>query len=113
MEVKLVTPKYTYELIQGGGDIELIDVRTPAEYADFHASGAVLLPLNLLDPIAFVAERESATKKPVYILCKTSVRASHACEMLLAAGAKDVFVVEGGTIAWAESGLPIEFSDQE
>lgn len=37
------------------GEIELIDVRTPAEYRESHASGAKNIPLDTLDPKAIMS----------------------------------------------------------
>ncbi|HUR39278.1 MAG TPA: rhodanese-like domain-containing protein [Planctomycetota bacterium] len=89
------------QALRANGTVALIDVRTPAEYREVHAEGAVLMPLDQLDAAALGAGT------PVYILCETGPRAFKAAEKLKAAGRADVVVVEGGTQRWAEAGLPV------
>ena len=86
-------------------DLTVIDVRTPAEYESVHARGAKLKPLHDLSADSFTQQQ-----KPVYILCKSGVRATQAAEQLLAAGVNHPVVVEGGTDAWVAAGLPVERS---
>ncbi len=85
----------------------VIDVRTAGEYESVHAEGAKSLPLQDLDPARFFASL-GAADTPVYLLCKSGVRATQAAELLLQAGARHPVVVEGGTDAWAAAGLPIQ-----
>jgi rhodanese-related sulfurtransferase len=80
---------------------EIIDVRTPAEYGEVHATYARNVPLDRLDPKAFAANG------PVYVICKSGGRGKMACEKLIAAGVANVVNVEGGTTAWVEAGLPV------
>ena len=42
----------------GGPPPQIIDVRTPAEYAQVHAEGARPVPLDRLDPAAVMSARE-------------------------------------------------------
>ncbi len=94
--------------IAAGEAVELLDVRTPGEYAAQHARGAKLIPLDQLDAAAFARERNGAA--PVFLLCQGGKRATMAAEKLAAAGCADAVVVEGGTNAWAAAGLPCESS---
>jgi rhodanese-related sulfurtransferase len=86
---------------------DLIDVRTPVEYAEVHAKGAKLIPLDLLDPKAVMADRNGSAGEPVFVLCKSGTRAAKAVERFRAAGFDNVFSVEGGTQAWERAGLPV------
>lgn len=47
------------ELCRSGDRLNIIDVRTPAEFARVHAVGAVLVPLDQLDPTAVKTVRRS------------------------------------------------------
>jgi rhodanese-related sulfurtransferase len=87
--------------------VGLIDVRTPVEYAEVHAEGAKLFPLDVLDPKAVMSERDGSASEPVYVLCKSGARAAKAVERFRAAGFDNVFSVEGGTQAWERAGLPV------
>ena len=84
----------------------LVDVRTPAEFGEVHATGAQLVPLDILDrPTVEAARGKNAG--PVYLLCASGIRATKAAEKLRNGGLDDVVVVEGGTNAWAAAGLPV------
>src|SRR5690606_21499423 len=74
--VPSVSPEELQQLRQQGSDVELIDVRTPIEYAEVHVDGARLVPLDMLDPQAIAATCQG---KPVYVLCRTGGRAAKAC----------------------------------
>lgn len=94
-------------LIESGKTLDLLDVRTPAEFARMHARGARLVPLDELDPAAIAAQR-GAIANPLYILCQSGGRAASACQRLIDAGLANVYRVEGGADAWEKAGLPIE-----
>lgn len=85
----------------------LIDVRTPAEYAGGHVPGALLLPLGDLT-VPRLNERRNHPGGPVYVLCQSGGRARRAIVQLAAAGVTDCVLVEGGTQAWQDAGLPLE-----
>jgi rhodanese-related sulfurtransferase len=104
MSVASVSPGRLAELGRAG-KIDLIDVRTPAEFRELHAAGARNVPLDRLDPAAVVRARDG--EGPLYVICRSGSRGRLACEKFLAAGFPDVVNVEGGTLAWAECGLPV------
>lgn len=90
------------ELVEAG--VDLVDVREASEYAAGHIPRARLVPLN-----AFLARpREHVAAEPVVFVCAVGVRSALACEMAAAIGLRRVYNLEGGTSAWAASGLPIE-----
>jgi rhodanese-related sulfurtransferase len=101
-------PVEIYRRISGGEAADLIDVRSPGEFAGQHAAGARSLPLDQLDPAAFLREREGANGRPIYLICQSGKRAAMAADKLVAAGCTNAVIVEGGTVAWAEAGLPCE-----
>lgn len=84
---------------------DLLDVRTPPEYASAHVPGARLRPLDQLKAEALLAHHKPGT--PIYILCQTGARASKAIAQLKRAGCDDCVLVEGGTQAWIDAGLPV------
>ncbi|MDP3850485.1 MAG: rhodanese-like domain-containing protein [Luteolibacter sp.] len=84
----------------------LLDVRTPAEFEEIHAEGAVLVPLDILDRKR-VEDARGADAGPVYILCASGIRSVKAAAQLESAGLGDLHVVEGGTKAWDAAGLPV------
>jgi len=101
-----ITAEELSNLIKSGKKIDLIDVRTPAEFREIHAEPAKLLPLDKLSAESLKALRTTATDQPVYVICKSGNRGRQACDKLRAAGVS-VVNVEGGTTAWAAAGLPV------
>ena len=67
------------------GEIDLFDVRTPAEFQSVHLPAARNAPLESLRPEDLLAQRRHAG--PVYVLCKSGARGAKACEQLSRAGA--------------------------
>ena len=90
-----------------GQHADLIDVRTPAEYAEVHAEGARLIPLDVLDPKAVMSDRNGSANEPLFVICKSGGRSAKAVEKFRAAGFTNVISVEGGTSAWEQAGLPV------
>lgn len=88
-------------------DLVLIDVRTPAEYAEVHIPQAVSRPLQGLDPAALAAAGIVRKDQRVHVICRTQNRSKLAAEALEAAGFQDVVVVEGGTSEWEAAGYPV------
>lgn len=87
------------------GGATMIDVRTPMEFKQVHARGAVTLPLDSLTVEQVEAQRTG--DGPVYVLCKTGGRSKQACAKLAAGGLGDAVVVDGGTDAWVAAGYPV------
>ena len=90
----------------GVGRLTFIDVRTPVEFRELHAADARNVPLDQLDPAAIIQAR-NGSDEPLYVICRSGGRGRQACEKFLAAGFTNVVNVEGGTLAWAECGLPV------
>ena len=86
--------------------VKLIDVRTPAEFREAHASIARNVPLDRLAELQdqIPADEDSA---PVYFICQSGGRGEQACKQLRRMGIEHVFNVEGGTESWKQAGLPL------
>lgn len=107
MPVSTITPHELAERRRSGQPVDLLDVRTPAEFREVHAQGARLLPLDQLDPQQVIQSRNGTASEPLYVICRTGNRAKQAAEKFVAAGYENVVNVEGGTEAWANAGLPV------
>lgn len=88
-------------------NIDLIDVRTPAEYREIHVDGSRNIPLDTLDPNAVMAARNGRSDQPLFVMCKSGMRANKACQKFLDAGYDQVVNVEGGVQAWEAAQLPV------
>lgn len=106
MSIASVRPSHVCELIGNGTNIELIDVRTPAEFEEVHATNARNVPLDQLDPAAWL-QNSGDREQPIYVICKSGKRGEQAAERFDQAGFTKVFNVEGGTMAWDVCGLPV------
>jgi rhodanese-related sulfurtransferase len=103
---KSVSPVELNKTIASDGLVELLDVRTPGEFESAHVPGARLIPLDELDAGAFLKQRGQGAQ-PVYVLCQSGGRARKAIEKLQQAGFGGCVLVEGGTQAWIDAGLPV------
>ncbi len=94
-------------LVDSNSDVELIDVRTPAEFREIHATTARNVPLETLNPQAVMQSRNGNADDPLYVICRSGARAGQACQKFIDAGFENVLNVEGGTLAWDEAGQPV------
>lgn len=107
MAVATISPRDLAAKRQNGEAVEVLDVRTPVEYREVHCTFARNVPLSDLDPKAVMTARNGTADTPLYVICRSGSRGKQACEKFLAAGFTNVINVEGGTLAWAECGLPV------
>ncbi|MEY3459579.1 MAG: inner membrane protein YgaP [Planctomycetota bacterium] len=105
MSTRTISPKQLHDRIQAGEAVDLIDVRTPVEFQEVHATIARNVPLESLDCQTLLAGRPS--DRTLYVICRSGSRGRQACEKIATAGCQDVVNVEGGTLAWDQSGLPV------
>lgn len=103
----VITPVELFEISRQDRRVDIIDVRSPAEYRTAHATGARSIPLDRLDPAAVMGSRERPDE-PLYVICASGTRGRKAREAFAAAGFPGVVNVEGGTKAWEAAGLPLE-----
>lgn len=102
-----VSPSELHRRVAAGLPADLLDVRTPPEHASAHVPGVKLVPLDQLDPQAFLRER-GASECPLYVFCQSGSRAAKAIEKFRRAGFEGCVLVEGGTQGWIDAGLPVE-----
>lgn len=103
-----IAPRQLSALLEHGEKLHLLDVRTPAEHAEVHVPGVHLSPLDKLDAAELAGTNGFAKDQPLYIFCRSGSRAKLAAERLEKDGYTQCSVVEGGTTAWVEAGLPVE-----
>lgn len=95
------------EAIKAGlerGEIVLVDVREPHEWAAGHIPGSVLHPLSTFDP----ASLPRGEGRRIVFSCRTGVRSVRAIEMAQASGLRINEHYKGGFKDWAEAGEPVE-----
>jgi rhodanese-related sulfurtransferase len=94
---------YDTQFLQSGAAHQLIDVRTPEEFAGGHIAGAVNIPVQE------IAGRlgEVAQDQPVVLYCRSGNRSAQAAQILDQAGYAPVYDL-GGIGAWQQAGYPVE-----
>lgn len=108
-----ISPHQLFDLQKTNPAVALLDVRTPAEHAEVHVPGVHLVPLDRLDAAGLASDPVFKKDTPIYLLCKGGGRATQAAEKLEKSGFTQCCVVEGGTQAWADAGLPVERSGRK
>jgi rhodanese-related sulfurtransferase len=103
-----VRPQELKSRLDQGVHLEVIDVRTPAEYRHLHLRGSILMPLDALNPRDVLAMRRDPAGAPIYLLCRTGKRAALAAEKFAMAGFREAIVIEGGILACQSAGWPVE-----
>ncbi len=97
-----ITVAEAKEKIDSGAQI--LDVRTPGEYAGGHVPGALNIP-----HMAVVSRKgELAPNKGLVFICQMGSRSALACEFAASMGFKELYNVEGGTEAWVKAGYAVE-----
>ena len=85
---------------------QLIDVRTPAEYANGHLPGAILIDVKEATFVSLIKELDNS--RPVFVYCRSGRRSLEAAKILEKQGFKIVYNLEGGIISWKEKGKAVE-----
>jgi len=81
----------------------LIDVREPDEYAAGHAPDSELIPMSVIS----VRLQEIPKDRTVYVICHSGGRSAQVVHWLNQQG-YDGVNVDGGIVAWAMAGHPVE-----
>lgn len=89
------------------GEVVLIDVRTPYEFADSRIPGALNAPLTHFDPAAIPVD----TTREVILYCGSSRRSAIAAEQLADHRGVVVRHLAGGIRAWTDAGYETVAND--
>jgi rhodanese-related sulfurtransferase len=106
-EVKLITAD-EMQLILDLEDVQLVDLRTPAEFDEIHIVNAQ--NINFSSP-TFEADISKLDKaKPVILYCKGGTRSAKCAQKLKSAGFEKIYDLEGGISKWKHSDkIKVEF----
>lgn len=86
--------------------VQLLDVRTPQEYAEGHIAGAININVQS-DDFRQRADKELSKDSTILVYCRSGRRSMDAAETLTELGYK-VVNLKGGIIEWNEEGLPVK-----
>jgi len=101
---KKVDPQGFYDATQQAG-IVVLDVRTPAEFAEGHLPNAINVDF---ESGSFEEELASLDKSATYaVYCRSGRRSAVAVDLMQKAGFTKLFNLDGGVIDWSASGYPL------
>ena len=108
--VQNIMPEELYDDLQRGDEVILIDVRSPAEYNQYHIGGAKNVPLR--EVVGFLRSGELSSDVPVVFICKSSFRSYLSTMSALAHGYRNVYsLYHGMDGGWLIAGLPVVTQD--
>ncbi|RCS54038.1 MBL fold metallo-hydrolase [Bremerella cremea] len=90
-----------------GESVELIDVRTDAEWNAGHIAKATHHFLGRLNKTSELVPHD----RKVVVQCRSGARSAIGVSVLQAAGVKQAINLHGGYLAWTSAGLPTEQAD--
>jgi len=93
-------------LLQGERPVQLIDVRSRAEWLKGHLPGAISIPLLELDSKAHSIDPSQRS----LVYCCEGYRATTAASLLLRQSASNIGILIDGVEGWSAHGLPLESS---
>lgn len=111
-DVRQLTTADLVPMLAKPGQVLLLDVREPKEYAVSHLAGAVRIePLNSFGQTSFHPTAPMAHNKAVVLYCSVGVRSSRMAQKfqddLKRLGALAVYNLDGGVFAWHNEGRPL------
>ncbi len=86
-------------------DLVIHDVRTPAEFAEGHIEGAVMIDFYRDDFASELAKLDPEVPDVLY--CRSGNRSGQTGSLMTALGFSAVDDVDGGIIVWQNAGLPL------
>jgi rhodanese-related sulfurtransferase len=128
MAIKQTEPPQAHEILKTNPGAIYLDVRTEAEFAQGHPTGAINIPVVFIkgpgqmapnDDFLAVAEQVLPKDKKLVVGCMAGGRSQRACELLESAGFTDLTNVRGGfggardqsgqvvVPGWRDAGLPV------
>ena len=85
------------------GEVQLIDVRSPEEFAEGHIDGAVNRPVDGFNP----SDLPAADGREVVLYCRSDRRSGIAARQLADYTGKPARHLDGGILAWQAAGQPV------
>ncbi|UGS20076.1 rhodanese-like domain-containing protein [Flavobacterium cyclinae] len=95
--------KYEKKMTQP--DVQIVDVRTPEEFAEGHLENAINIDITADDFDTKITALDK--EKPVMVYCKAGGRSAKASSRLNELGFKNISDLEGGIINWNSENKPI------
>lgn len=91
------------EMLEQNSEVQIVDIRQPAEVASGTVPGAETIPMHTI-PLRI---QDIKQDKPVVLVCRSGARSAQACMFLAQQGYENIFNLRGGMMGWAGSGLQV------
>ena len=96
--MNIITPEALKSRMDAGENLHILDVREPAEHAEFNIGG-ILYPLGRIRSMD-VDEIENLKDEEVIVYCRSGNRSGQAAMYLEQMGFSNVTNLAGGMMAW-------------
>ena len=101
--IESVTPVAFAKKISETPKAQILDVRTPEEFASEHIDNAE--NVNWLGDNFSEGTAKFDKYKPIFVYCKSGARSAKAAEKLQELGFKTIYQLEGGLLKWNAAGM--------
>ena len=109
-EIEIVNIDTISDLIESNKNLQILDVRTPEEFASGHIPHAI--NLNVGNP-EFADQISSLEQDiPILVYCRSGVRAKSAASILTSNGFSQIYLMQGGMEDWIRANYPVESSEE-
>lgn len=103
-QAKEISSKEMLKIIESES-IQLIDVRTSAEYSEGHIENAKNIDFS---SASFTKDISTLDKeKPVFIYCRSGNRSGKSVKDFINAGFSEIYDLNGGMVEWHAEGFPV------
>lgn len=102
-EVAAITSQEVFRDKEAGREIQVLDVRTPKEYAAAAIPGSILVPIDELR--SRLEDLVNQKKQEMVVHCGTGLRSYLACRILQAHGFTKIKNLSGGITTWKHTTL--------
>lgn len=97
-----VSVEQAVEMIAKTKKLQIVDVRTPAEFKTGHIKGAVNIDFRNAE-FEKKIKKQLKRKRPVLLYCRSGRRSLNAMNKMSTLKFKEVYNLEGGVIVWGKT----------
>lgn len=112
-DIKILSVQEATELIDENNEnpeFVILDVRTVEEHEAGHIPDSVNIDYKSPN---FKEEAGKLEKEKVYLTyCRSGKRSAKSAEIMKEIGFENIYMIDGGIVAWEKAGLPISQSNQ-
>ena len=108
---KVLSPSDYQSKLSEFAAVQLVDVRTPGEFAKENLEGSVNIDFRSSEFDQRISKLDK--NQPVFIYCLSGGRSASAARKMAGMGFSEVYDMKGGIISWKRAGLPVSGSSNK